>query len=119
MNQEAGQTKILIVEPDEYYHQQFRDHVADAAQLIFSKGLTNAFRMIEQQQFNLIVTELLFPDGHAYDLLSRIQDVPVIIYTKIGHMEDIEQSLNLGVSGYFVKGQDSINDVKQLILSLA
>lgn len=109
--------RILIIEPDEYYHSQFRDHIGQLAELEFSRSGESPLRMIEAGSFDLIIMELLLQDGHAYDLLPKIRNIPVVIYTKVSHVEDVQQCLNLGVNAYFVKGQDTINDIKKIVLA--
>ncbi len=110
--------KILIIDPDEYYHELFRNNVADAAELFFSQTETQALEMLDLPP-DLIVSELIFNDGHAYNFFPKIRNIPFIVYTKIGHLEDVESSLSLGASAYLVKGHDSINDIKKLTLSYA
>lgn len=110
--------KILIVEPDEYYHSLFQNGLADVAELIITKRAGEALDLFHQGPPDTVVTELLLEDGHAYELIPKLRPLPVIIYTKIGYLEDVQAGLNLGVSGYFLKGQDTVNDIKKLILAL-
>ncbi len=78
----------------------------------------------EKMRPDVLVMELLLPDHSGYEFLREIRsqyllsELPVIIFSKIQNFEDIQQSLNLGVSGYFVKGQDPFRDVQKLLLSL-
>ena len=91
--------RILIIEPDEYYHLQFTQTLAELG-------------------------ELLLPDGSGYEFLEEARQIsgnkqlPIIIFSKVAHLEDIQESLNYGITGYFVKGQDSVNDVKKLLLTI-
>lgn len=111
--------KILIIEPDEYYHRQFRDQVEDIAELFFSRDVAGAQDVIDAQPLDLVVSELIFPDGHAYELLPKIQHIPFIVYTKVSHLEDVRQSMNLGARAYFVKGQDTLSDIKKFALAFS
>lgn len=108
--------KILIVEPDEYFHEQFRRDLP--AELFFARGLAKARGFLLTEKPDLVVTELLFPDGHAYDLFAELGGLPVIVFSKIGHLEDVQATLERGVAGYFLKGQDSVRDIHKLALAL-
>src|SRR3989338_3460454 len=110
--------RILIIEPDEYYHRQFQDNLSEIAELRLLRRLEEALRALAEEKFDLIITELLLADGHAYDFLPKVKNIPVAVYTNLDHLEDVQQSLNLGVMSYFVKGRDTINDVKRLALTL-
>ena len=77
--------------------------------------------MIPRIKPDVIVLELLLSDEPAYKLLEEMSEnrhsVPRIIFSKIYNPEDIEAAMHLGVSGYFVKGRDTIHDIKKLLLS--
>jgi|SRR3989344_1500104 len=116
--------KLLLLDPDEYYHHQFEQKLAGEFELVFAKDLSSGKQLVAQFRPDLVVSELLLADGPAFDLLSSLRSpeqgrgVPVIVFTQSPALEDIQETLGLGVSGYFVKGRDSINDVYQLVLAL-
>lgn len=113
----ATKMKILIIEPDEYYHTQFREIVGPFADMVFTRGAEEGLNAAAAGDFDFLITELLLADGHAYDLLPKLQRIPIIVYTRISHLEDVEACMDHGVTGYFLKGQDSINDIKRLLLT--
>lgn len=113
--------RILLIEPDEYYHAQFANHLADIAELAVASNLSDARELIAEMTPDVIVLELLLQDEPAYKLLEEMsQDrhsAPRIIFSKIYNPEDIRAAMNLGASGYFVKGRDTIHDIKKLLLT--
>lgn len=117
--------KILIGEPDEYYHVQYRTHLGSLGELAIIKegaGMQNFMRRILP---DAIVTEMILADMTIYPILEDISrnrrkyGMPVIIYTHVDHLEDVKTALGFGVSSYFVKGQDSIADIKKYLLNFA
>lgn len=115
--------KILLVDPDEYYHHQFRQKFSPEFTLLVAKTSEEAALVAADHSPDMVVSELLLPDGPSFETLKLLRrssetSVPVVVYSQIANLEDIEHTLGLGVSGYFVKGQDSIHDVYQLLLSL-
>ena len=114
--------KILLVEPDEYYHSQFITHTSDLGELAITSNAGEARELIAKINPDVIVLELLLSDGPAYKLLEEMNEdrrkfIPTIIFSKINNPEDIEAALNLGANGYFVKGRDTIHDIKKLLLT--
>lgn len=116
--------KILLIEPDEYYHQLFQNLLGEEGNLLTCRSATEAQSALAEALPDAVIMELLLPEGTGYELLRYLQEFreehgfPVIIFTRVDHWEDIERSLNFGVTGYFVKGQDSIYDIKNLLFTL-
>lgn len=113
-----------MLEPDEYYHQQFRDRFSDDFEIIPAKNLIDAETVLRERQPEALVAELLLEDGASFPVIRDLRlargnsALPVIIFSEIDNLEDIEYALSLGVSGYFVKGKDTIGDVRRLLLTL-
>lgn len=116
--------KILLIDPDEYYHTHFAEALGPGDELVIAKQASGARILLEESRPEALVMELLLPDSAGYELLEQIKDyrhsrnLPVIIFSQVDNLEDIQESLNYGINGYFVKGKDSIQDVKNLLLRL-
>lgn len=116
--------KILLLEPDPYYHQQFFDHLGRHFEIIPARDAPEAEALLAGMRPDIVVAELLLAGGASFAFLENLRasdnnsSVPVVVFSQIDALPDIEHTLSLGVSGYFVKGKDSINDVKKLLLSL-
>jgi two-component system OmpR family response regulator len=74
------------------------ERAATAAEAI---GLGTGF------EFDLILLDLLLPDGHGLDVLKRIRaerpDVPVIVVSALGEVDDKVDLLDAGADDYLVK----------------
>lgn len=116
--------KILLLDPDEYYHQQFADRLGRHFDIVPAKDAASAKTLLKLHAPDILVMELLLADGASFTILEELRkmhgnsSVPVVVFSSIDNLEDIEHTLSLGVSGYFVKGKDTINDVHNLLLSL-
>lgn len=117
--------RILFVEPDEYYHQTFAEDFGSIGEVIIRKHGKGVRTVLEELAPDVVVMELLLPDGPpGFEVLAEIseyrrrRDLPVIVFSQIDHLEDVTESINSGVTAYFVKGRDTLNDVKKLVLSL-
>ena len=115
--------RVLVVEPDEYYHAQYRAIFEPFCELrIVSQG-TAALEELIREPPDALIMELLLPDLTGYDLLQEVVPLwhetsfPIIIVSQVDHFEDIKESLNIGIAGYFIKGKHNLQEIKQLVLS--
>jgi two-component system OmpR family response regulator len=57
--------------------------------------------------FDLVLLDLMLPDGHGRDVLTRIRsirpDLPVIVVSALGDVDEKVQLLDLGADDYLVK----------------
>ena len=58
---------------------------------------------------DLIILDVLMPDANGFDILNRIRqhavikDLPVMMLTSLGSLDDILKGLKLGANGYLTK----------------
>ncbi len=99
--------KILLVEDDfalamgtEYALQ------AEGYEVIHASTLESA-RQVLNQSFNLILLDVMLPDGTGYDLCKEIRkrqiQVPIIFLTAMAEEVNIVQGLELGADDYVAK----------------
>lgn len=116
--------KILLLEPDEYYHTKFSEALGSLGELRISTQAAEAKNLVEREAPDALIMDLLLPDYPGYQFLAELEEqrqqhrLPVIIFSRVDHLEDVTASLNQGIAGYFVKGQDTIQDIKKLLLTL-
>ena len=72
-----------------------------------------AKRLLEQQQFDLCLTDMRLPDGDGLELVEWMQgktpDVPVAVITAHGNVETAVQALKLGAFDFISKPLDLAN----------
>ena len=58
---------------------------------------------------DLVILDVLMPDANGFDILNRIRqhgvlkDLPVLLLTSLGALDDILKGLKLGANGYLTK----------------
>ena len=58
---------------------------------------------------DLIILDVVMPDANGFDILNRIRqhsvlkDLPVMMLTSLGSLDDILKGLKLGANGYLTK----------------
>ncbi|MCH5266668.1 MAG: response regulator transcription factor [Lachnospiraceae bacterium] len=96
--------KILIVEDDRHISELIRRNLQLVGYdcVVCHEG-REMERCLREQQFNLILLDVMLPGLSGFDLIGKKGDVPVIFVTAKGELEDKIQGLTLGAEDYIVK----------------
>ena len=80
-------------------------HVAEAG------NLNAAFKVIEKEEFDVIICDVKLPDGSGVDFISRVKakfSLPeIILLTAYGNIPDGIQAMKNGAFDYITKGEDN------------
>jgi two-component system OmpR family response regulator len=100
--------KILLVE-DEDRIASFveRGLAADGHSSERATTVAEAAMAIELGTYDLVVLDLLLPDGHGRDVLERVRKtdpgVPVLVLSAVGDVDDKVDILDMGANDYMTK----------------
>jgi len=70
-----------------------------------------AWNLLQEEEVELVVTDIEMPDMNGFDLTSRIKQdkqlahLPVIIVTSLAKDEDQQRGIEVGANAYIVKGE--------------
>jgi CheY-like chemotaxis protein len=104
---EIGKRRILVVED--------HDDTLRAMKLLLTRlgykvlaaeNMTDALRIAEEEQFDILLSDIGLPDGSGLELLKRIRqrrDVPALALSGFGMDEDVERSRDAGFSDHLTK----------------
>ena len=103
--------RILLIEDDTVLGMAVRDQiVADGHSTDWCKRLDEAGEALHVAPYDLILLDLMLPDGRGIPFLktlrSRGDTVPVIILTALDQISDRIEGLNAGADDYLVKPFD-------------
>jgi two-component system OmpR family response regulator len=103
--------RILLIEDEESLGSAVRDHAAaDGHAVDWARGLDDARASTRAAAYDLILLDLLLPDGSGLDFLRRLRSggdaTPVIILTARDRISDRIAGLNAGADDYLVKPFD-------------
>ena len=110
---------ILVVE-DQVVTRQMEKSILEAAgyQVITAENGLDALNKLGQQEFDLVVTDILMPKMDGFTLTreirssERTKDLPVVVVTSMESEEDKRRGLEVGANAYLIK---SSFDQKNLI----
>jgi DNA-binding response OmpR family regulator len=70
-------------------------------------SVESALGLVRAHEFDLVLLDLLLPDGHGREVLSAIRarnrEVPVIVLSALGEVDDKVELLDAGANDYLVK----------------
>lgn len=71
-----------------------------------SKNVHNAKGNLDSNEYDLIILDIMLPDGNGFELCKYIKeqkDTPIIILTAKDEEQDVVQGFNLGADDYVIK----------------
>ncbi|TDB36950.1 MAG: response regulator transcription factor [Actinobacteria bacterium] len=100
--------KILLVEDDDRIASFMSSGLAAEGHVVErSATATDALGMSFAHEYDLILLDLMLPDGDGRGVLTSIRargnDVPIIVITALGEVDDKVTLLDLGADDYLVK----------------
>lgn len=99
--------KILIVEDNEAIYEGLKFSLEhENFSIVVAKNIKEAKQEILKNIYNLIILDIMLPDGDGIDFCKNIKsnlDIPVIFLTAKDSEGDIVKGLNVGADDYIVK----------------
>ena len=113
---EKNKFHILVVDDDDKIRSLIKQYLVEKGFLISTAGnAENAKKMIEIFNFNLIILDVMMPGQSGYDLTKELKEsknIPIILLTAKGEVENRIHGLELGADDYLGKPFDP----KELLL---
>ncbi|PNG25693.1 response regulator transcription factor [Methylocella silvestris] len=103
--------RILLVEDDPILGMAVRDQIMDDGHTVdWVKRLDEAVEAIHSAAFELILLDLMLPDGRGLDFLKRLRSAgdvtPVMVLTARDQITDRIGALDVGADDYLIKPFD-------------
>lgn len=99
--------KVLLVEDDEDIVRGISYTLEkENFNIINANTMAEAIQKTNTQEYNLILLDVMLPDGNGYDFCKKIREhstVPIIFITACGEETDVIMGLDLGGDDYIVK----------------
>lgn len=103
--------RILLIEDDHIIGSAVREQIeADGHSVDWAKRLDEASDALAVASFDLLLLDLMLPDGRGIDFLKKLRSnggrMPVLIMTALDQVSDRIEGLNAGADDYLVKPFD-------------
>ncbi|MGE0632317.1 MAG: response regulator transcription factor [Pseudobdellovibrionaceae bacterium] len=105
---------ILLVEDSDDVYQLVQHSLGQDYNLDWAPSLKVAKQMITEKRYNLILLDVMLPDGDGYQLCSLLQaqpatqDIPVIFLTAKNSTSDKVLGFSVGADDYIAKPFDGL-----------
>jgi len=101
-------TRILIVDDDPYFLRVLsRILTGENFQVKTAEGAVEAAQLLQQNAFDLVISDLRLPDGDGLSILQEIRrsgsEMPVVILTAYGEVDSYLEAMNAGATEYLNK----------------
>lgn len=108
MNSITSKNQILVVEDDENLRLALVDNLEELGLEVHAADCVAAARSLyAQQAFDIIILDLMLPDGDGYalcrDLRTQDSQVPILMLTARSLEEDLLQGFDAGADDYLTK----------------
>ena len=98
---------ILIAEDEERMRRILEVNLQDQYRILLAKDGEEALRMFQQNQVNLLVTDMKMPERNGLSLLHEVKrlrpEIPVIMITAYGTIESAVNAMKEGATDYLLK----------------
>ena len=117
--------RILIVDDDPYFLRVLgRILSGEDFQVKTAEGASQAARILRENSFDLVISDLRLPDGDGLSILQEIRkagrEIPVVILTAYGEVDNYLEAMNAGATEYLnkpVKSDELIAVVRNCLRS--
>lgn len=115
--------RILIVEDDRLFREMFSDLLRAQGYTVDSAACGgDAMRMLADQRYGLVITDLVLPDTNGMDILATLKQtdptIDVIMVTGNGNIESAIFALKHGARDYLLKPVNSDEFIHSVALCL-
>jgi two-component system alkaline phosphatase synthesis response regulator PhoP len=116
---------ILIVDTEQFIAVAYRDGLERAGyDVLLAVDGKEALDMVRSKVPSLLILELLLPKMNGFELIqtlkqdSKLSKIPILVLTNLSQPADRVEAEGLGVEGFFVKSDVSLQDVLKRVNEL-
>jgi len=111
---------VLLLEDDESIQLVTSDFLLSEGYIVkASKTIKNLWKMIEDGEGDVLVTDVMLPDGESFEIIPQIKELrpnlPIIVVSARNNLQTAISSVEKGAFEYLPKPFD-LNDLSNLIL---
>lgn len=113
--------RVLIIEDDQFLVDAYQAKFGrlEGIDIDIERDGNEAMQKIKQNKPDAVILDLLMPNLDGFEFLKQLKEehieVPILVASNLGSVDDIKKAMDLGVNDYFIKGNTSIQAIVQKI----
>jgi len=118
--------KILVVEDDPLIREVYSGILSldQHIEVYTAVDGLDGLNKIKENNYDLIFSGIQMPNKTGFELYQEVEQlpdkkhIPIVLFSHLGRLEDIEKSRELGVKYFLIRGQNTPNDILGQILAI-
>lgn len=94
---------ILIVEDNDGLREKLTSYFSVMNKVVACENLQSALKAAEKEKFDIILLDVILPDGNGLKLIEYTGETPVIILSDLGSDSNMIDGFSAGATDYIVK----------------
>lgn len=94
---------ILIVEDGDKLRKSLAEYFSERNRVTACKNLKEAIAAANENAYDIVLLDLILPDGNGKELMGYLGQTPVVILSDLGTDENLIDGLSAGAADYIVK----------------
>lgn len=94
---------VLIVEDNDKLRKSLAEYFSAKNMVTACKSFKEAVAAVNENGYDIVLLDLILPDGNGKELISSLGQTPVVILSDLGTEENLIDGLNAGAADYIVK----------------
>jgi len=95
--------KILIVEDDAGLREKLKNYFSAMNTVTTAGGLEQAIAAVQSAVFDIVLLDVILPDGSGLKLFDYVYETPVVILSDLGTDDNMLDGFTAGAADYVVK----------------
>jgi len=110
--------KILIIEDEATLQKALQEILLqEGYEVISALDGKRGLELVRSEMPDMILLDLILPKMDGFEVLEaikkdeKVKEIPIIILTNLGSVEDVQRALDLGATNYMVKADYNLSDI--------
>lgn len=114
--------KVLVVEDDVVLNKALNDFLsAEGFDVVVAMDGEEGIRKASEYNPDLVLLDIIMPKKDGYEVIKemkadeKMKNIPIVLLTNLGSINDVEKALELGATTYLVKADYKLEEITQKI----
>ncbi len=121
----AKKKKILMIEDEPTLSEMYKLYLNKVGcEVLFASDGQAGLEIAKQKKPDLILLDILMPHMDGWEVIKNLKctpetnQIPVIVFSNLGQLEEIEKGLNLGADDYIVKTELTPKELAERVVDI-